>query len=225
MSENSHATWFSVDAFLESAIIPNDVVLRDVIDANRRAGLPAIDVSPIQGQMLHVIARTARASRILEIGTLGGYSTIWLARALPQGGRLVTLELDPSHAAVARDNLVRAGVASRVEVRVGPAAESLAALRSQGAGPFDLTFIDADKPSTPGYFEHALALSAPGSLIIIDNVVRHGEIANPATNDPAAQVMRRFFQSLGTDPRVTPAVIPTVGVKGYDGLALAIVNG
>lgn len=225
MSENSPATWAAVDAFLESSILPRDATLCAAIEANKRAGLPPIDVSPLQGQALHLLARAARARRILEIGTLGGYSTIWLARALPEGGQLVTLELDPVHAAVARENLERAGVGSRVEVRVGPAAASLTALRREGAAPFDLTFIDADKPSTPDYYEHALALSAPGSLIIIDNVIRHGEVANPATNDPSAQVMRRFFSSLGKDPRVTPAVIPTVGVKGYDGLALAIVNG
>jgi len=225
MSEISSSTWSSVDAFLESAILPHDAALEAAIKANSQAGLPAIDVSPLQGQALHLLARAARARRILEVGTLGGYSTIWLARALPRAGRLVTLELDPNHAAVARDNISRAGLADRVEVCVGPAAASLAALRSQNAAPFDLTFIDADKPSTPEYFEHALALSAPGALIIIDNIIRHGEIANPETRDESARVMRSFMQALGKDRRVTPAAIPTVGVKGYDGLALAIVNG
>lgn len=224
MSEISQATWAAVDAFLESCFMPVEDSLAWVTAANKEAGLPAIDVSPLQGQLLEMIAGLMGAKRILEVGTLGGYSTIWLARALPAGGKVVTLELDPKHADTARKNLARAGVADRVEVRVGPANDTLAAMRREGLGPFDLTFIDADKVSTPVYYEHALALSRPGSLIIVDNVIRHGEVANPNSKDSNALAMRAFVIALGKDRRVTPAAVPMAGVKGYDGMVMARVR-
>jgi predicted O-methyltransferase YrrM len=180
-------------------------------------------VAPNQGKLLQLLARSIGARSILEVGTLGGYSTIWLARALPEGGRLITLEADPRHAEVARANLARAGLAERVEVRVGRAAETLHRLVAEGAGPFDLIFIDADKPSIPEYVEWALKLSRRGSLIIVDNVVRGGAVADAESTDPNIQAVRRLNQRLATEPRLSATTIQTVGSKGYDGLTMALV--
>jgi predicted O-methyltransferase YrrM len=197
--------------------------LEAALEASAAAGLPSINVSPVQGKFLHLLVLATGARRILEIGTLGGYSTLWLARALPVGGRLVSLELQPRHAEVARANLDRAGVSERVEIRVGPAAESLAQLQAEGAGPFDLIFIDADKPSNPAYLGWALKLARRGTLIVVDNVVRKGKIVDPASADPDVQGTRALFELLAEEPRLSSTAIQTVGSKGYDGFAMAVV--
>ena len=214
--------WVDVDRYIEQHLLPVDPVLVATLAANRAAGLPAIDVAPNQGKMLHLLARLARARHILEIGTLGGYSTIWLARALPPGGHLVTLEANPSYAKVAYANIARAGLSSVVEIRVGRAVDTLPGLAEKG--PFDLIFIDADKPGYPGYFELALRLSAPGTLIVADNVVRDGAVADPDSPDPNVQAVRRYNALLAAEPRVTATVLQTVGSKGYDGFAIALVS-
>jgi predicted O-methyltransferase YrrM len=219
----SHALWNSVDSYLVDKLVGPDEHLDAAIRANSNAGLPPIDVAPTQGKMLHLLARIHHARRILEIGTLGGYSTIWLARALPPDGKLVTLELDPKHAAVARENIVRAGLASVVDLRIGPAADSLAALADEGAAPFDFIFIDADKPSNSTYLQWALRLSRVGSIIVVDNVIRNGAILEPNHPDPRVQGTRQFIDVLSAEPRVDATVIQTVGSKGYDGFALALV--
>ena len=216
--------WDAVDAYLQSALLPADPVLDATLADARSAGLPAIDVSPTQGAMLQLLAAAVRAERILEVGTLGGYSTIWLARALPAGGRLVSLEIDPHHAEVAGANLRRAGLEDRVEIRVGPAAASLAALVEAGDGPFDLVFIDADKPGNPAYFAEALRLTRTGSLIVVDNVVRDGAVADAADDDPRVAGSREVLEAMGAEPRVLATAVQTVGVKGYDGFALALVR-
>jgi predicted O-methyltransferase YrrM len=221
----SNETWTAVDAYIEDLFLPPDPPLEAALAESTAAGLPTIAVSPVLGKLLMLLARVQGARRILEIGTLGGYSTIWLARALPPGGRLVTLELSPHHAAVARANLERAGLAGRVEVRVGPAAEGLAALATEAAEPFDLIFIDADKPGYPAYLEGSLRLARPGTLIIADNVVRDGKVVDPANDDPNVRGAQRFNERLAADPRVEAVVLQTVGSKGYDGLALARVVG
>jgi predicted O-methyltransferase YrrM len=187
------------------------------------AGLPNIAVSAAQGQFLHLLARAIRARRILEIGTLGGYSAIWLGRALPDDGRLITLELEERHAEVARRNFARAGLEGKIEVRVGPALESLAGLRADRGEPFDLVFIDADKRNTPAYFVAAVDLAHAGSLVVVDNVVRQGKLIDTESEDPDAEGMRRLIEQMGADRRVVPAVIQTVGVKGWDGFAFALV--
>jgi predicted O-methyltransferase YrrM len=187
--------------------------------------VPAHDVSPLQGRLLELLARLQGARAILELGTLAGVSTIWLARALPADGRLVTLEADAGYAAVARENLARAGLADIVDVRVGPALETLPALAAQDAGPFDLVFIDADKRSNPDYLGWALRLTAPGSLIVADNVVRGGAVADGAGDDPSAVGVRRFLDLVGAEPRLIATAIQTVGIKGHDGFALALVTG
>jgi predicted O-methyltransferase YrrM len=217
--------WTAVDDFLAATLIPADPTLEAALAASEAAGLPAISVTPNQGKLLHLLARVLGARRILEIGTLGGYSTIWLARALPAGGRLVTLEADEHHAAVARENLKRAGVADRVELRLGLAADSLAQLVAQRAEPFDLTFIDADKTATADYFDFAVRLSRPGSLIVVDNVVREGQVLDPVSRDASVQGIRRFLAAVQSDPRVTATALQTVGSKGHDGFALALVTG
>lgn len=214
-----------IDAYLNELLVCEDEPLRAAVEASQAAGLPAIQVAANQGKLLHLLARLQRAERILEIGTLGGYSTIWLARALPPTGRLVTLELSPAHAQVARENLARAGVAGQVEVRVGPAVATLAQLAAEGAGPFDLVFIDADKPGYADYLEWSLRLSRPGTLIIADNVVRKGEIINADSPDPNVRGMRRFLELLARERRVSATALQTVGSKGHDGLALALVLG
>lgn len=220
----SQEQWNAVDRYITDSLIPADATLDHALQAANDAGLPQINVAPNQGKLLMILALSMGARSILEIGTLGGYSTLWLARALPEDGSLVTLELDAKHAQVATDNLARAGFAEQVSVRVGPALDTLALLAQEGREPFDLVFIDADKANIPGYFEWALKLTRPGSLIITDNVVRNGAIADPTNTDPNVQGVQRFFEMLTSDPRVTATAIQTVGSKGYDGLALAYVN-
>ena len=217
--------WTEVDRYFTDLLLPPDAALEGALEASAAAGLPSINVSPTQGKLLHLLARGQRARTILEIGTLGGYSTIWLARALPAGGRLVTLEAEPRHAEVARVNIARAGLAAVVELRLGPALETLPQLAAEGRGPFDLIFIDADKPGYADYFRWALKLSRVGSMIIADNVVRSGAVANAASADARVQGVRRFTEVLAAEPRVSATVIQTVGGKGYDGFAIAIVTG
>jgi predicted O-methyltransferase YrrM len=209
--------WAAVDAYVDGLLLPPDAGLDAALADSEAAGLPAIQVSPAQGQFLFLLSRALRAQRILEIGTLGGYSTICLARG---GGRVVTLEVSPEHAAVARKNVARAGLAERVEIRVGPALETLPTLQ----GPFDLIFIDADKETYPEYLTASLALSRPGTVIIADNVVRDGEVANPHSEDPRVQAVRRFTERLAAEQRVSATVIQTVGSKGYDGFAMVVVR-
>jgi predicted O-methyltransferase YrrM len=217
-------TWTKVDEYFGDLLAPHDEHLDAAVRANKAAGLPAIDVSRLQGQFLYVLTCIARARRILEIGTLGGYSTIYFARALPAGGRIVTLELEPRHAEVARENLRRAGVLDRVDLRVGRALDSLAELHAAGAEPFDLIFIDADKPNNPAYLEWALKLSRPGTTIAVDNVVREGRVIDAKSRDGDIQGTRRMTELMGTDPRLSATVLQTVGAKGYDGIALAVVR-
>jgi predicted O-methyltransferase YrrM len=217
--------WTAVDRYLVSALLPADDALAEALRANAAAGLPAIDVAPNQGKLLHLVARIQGARAILEIGTLGGYSTIWLARALPPDGRLITLEADAKHAEVARANVARAGLASVVEIRVGRALETLPLLADEGRGPFDLVFIDADKPSNPEYLEWALRLTRPGSIIVVDNVVRAGDILDATSDDPRVQGTRRLFDALARESRLSATAIQTVGSKGHDGFVLARVVG
>jgi predicted O-methyltransferase YrrM len=216
--------WTSVDHYLTEALVHPDQALNEAVQANSAAGLPAIDVAPNQGKLLHLIARIQGAKRILEIGTLGGYSTIWLARALPADGGLITLELDSAHAAVASANIKRAGLSQIVDLRVGPALDSLARLHSETPAPFDLIFLDADKPNNPAYLEWALRLSRPGTIIIGDNVIRDGEILDPNHTDPRVSGTRTFLDRLGSNPRLDATAIQTVGSKGYDGFAIALVK-
>jgi predicted O-methyltransferase YrrM len=217
--------WAAVDRYVGERLLGDDPVLAAVLSANAQAGLPDIDVSPAQGKMLHLLARMMDARRILEIGTLGGYSTIWLARALPADGWLVTLEIDPHHAAVARSNIAQAGLAGLVEIRVGAAVQSLESMRTSGEAAFDLIFIDADKPSNPAYFEAAMALSRPGTAIIVDNVVREGAVADPASDDPRVTGTQALFAAVSARRDVSATVVQTVGVKKWDGFLLAIVDG
>lgn len=215
--------WNAVDNYVDSSLSLSDDVLNRTIAANADGGLPSIDVTAAQGKLLHLLARMIGAKRVLEIGTLGGYSTIWLARALPSDGRVVTLEFDPKHAAVARQNIDRAGLGSVVDVRVGKALDVLPVIQKENTGPFDLIFIDADKVNNPNYFEWALKLSRPGSLIIVDNVVREGGLADGTSDDPAIRASRAVVELMGSDPRVEATVMQTVGTKGYDGFAIALV--
>jgi predicted O-methyltransferase YrrM len=216
--------WTEVERYLVDQLIPADPALEAARAANAAAGLPPIDVAPVEGKLLHLLARMQRAERILEIGTLGGYSTIWLARALPPQGRLVTLEFEAKHAAVARENLERAGLASQVELREGPAATSLERLHAEGVAPFDMIFVDADKRNNPVYPEWSLRLSRTGSLIVVDNVVRDGAVIDAQSEDPDVQGIRRFFEMLSQEPRLSATAIQTVGSKGYDGFVLALVT-
>jgi len=216
--------WNAVDRYLSDKLISPDQRIEDALEANACAGLPAIDVAPNQGKLLHLLARIQGASRILEIGTLGGYSTIWLARALPPTGQLITLELQPKHAAVAQSNIQRAGLSSLVDIRVGPALDSLAALHAEKPAPFDFIFIDADKENNPHYLDWAVKLSRPGTLILTDNIVRDGAIIENDNKDPRVIGTRTFLEKLGKDPRLDATAIQTVGVKGYDGFAAAIVK-
>jgi predicted O-methyltransferase YrrM len=215
--------WTSVDAWFEDTLLAPDEPLDAALADSRAAGLPAISVSPTQGKFLHLLVRSLRAERVLEVGTLGGYSTIWLARGLPSTGRVVTLEINPHHADVARVNLLRAGLADVVEVRVGPAAASLERLGQEGAAPFDLVFIDADKSNNPVYFEWAVRLTRPGSLIIVDNVVRGGAVTDQDSADDNVLGIRRLFALMAAEPRVDATAVQTVGLKGYDGFAIALV--
>jgi predicted O-methyltransferase YrrM len=217
--------WTAVDRYLDELLVGPDAALEAALQASSEAGLPAINVAPTQGKLLHLLARILGARAILEIGTLGGYSTIWMARALPPDGHLVTLEIDPRHAEVARANIARAGLAQRVEVRLGRALDVLSKLAVEGAGPFDLIFIDADKANIPAYFKWALQLSRPGSLIVVDNVVREGAVIESESPDPSVQGVRRLNELMAAEPRVSATTIQTVGVKGYDGFALALVTG
>jgi predicted O-methyltransferase YrrM len=216
--------WTTVDEYLSKGLLNADSVLDNALAASAAAGLPPIQVSPCQGRLLQLLAQLRGARRILEIGTLGGYSTIWLARALPPGGRLVTLELDERHAQVAQSNIAQAGFSQLVELHVGPALETLPELASRAPAPFDLVFIDADKSSTPEYFQWALKLSRRGSLIIVDNIVRKGGLVDEGSPDPAIQGMRRLIQTLSSESRVSATALQTVGVKGYDGFLIALVT-
>jgi predicted O-methyltransferase YrrM len=221
----SYELWSAVDRYFEGRLVGDDPVLAEAVRATEAAGLPRIQVSATQGKLLQLLALTRGARTILEIGTLAGYSAIWLARALPAGGRLVSLELDPRHAEVARANLARAGLADVVEVRVGRALDSLPKLAADGLGPFDLVFIDADKQNNPGYFEWAVRLTRPGSLIIIDNVVREGRVADAHSTDPSIVGTRTVHDLIAAEPRVSATAIQTVGDKGYDGFTLVLVVG
>lgn len=215
--------WTAVDRYFNDLMVPSDPVLEAALKASAEAGLPPIQVSPSQGKMLWIMARAMRARRILEMGTLGGYSTIWLARALPPDGRLITLEADPNHAEVARVNIERAGLGDMVDVRLGPALDTLPRLAAEGRDPFDLVFIDADKENYPDYFKWALRLSRRGTLIIADNVARKGAVIDAKSGDPNVQGMRRFLELVAGERRVSATAIQTVGSKGYDGFAIALV--
>ncbi len=215
--------WTAVDDYINDLFIPSDPVLQATIQASEDAGLPSISVSPTEGKLLMLLAKLHAARTILEIGTLGGYSTIWLARALPPDGTLITLEASPKHADVARANIARAGLADVVDVRVGPALETLPLLAAESRPPFDLIFIDADKEGYPEYLTWALKLSRRGSLIIADNVIRDGEVVDPASSDSRVKGVRHFNQQLASEPRVSATVMQTVGRKGHDGMAIAIV--
>jgi predicted O-methyltransferase YrrM len=217
--------WSQVDEYIVKSLVPSDAALDAALSASAEAGLPAINVAPNQGKFLNLLASIQGARSILEIGTLGGYSTIWLARALPAGGRLVTLELDPKHAEVARQNLARAGVGEQVSVRVGRAVDTLAALAKEAVTSFDFVFIDADKQTIPEYFQWALKLTHVGSVIVVDNVVRKGAVIDAASSDPNVQGVRRFNELLSKTPGVSATAIQTVGSKGYDGFSLIRVTG
>jgi predicted O-methyltransferase YrrM len=215
--------WADVDDFFTEHLLPADDVLRTVLETNVAEALPPIAVTPPQGKLLHLLARACGARRILEIGTLGAYSTIWLARALPPGGRLITLEIDPHHAEVARRNLERAKLGDRVEVRIGRAADLLDAMRGS-VEPFDFVFVDADKASSDVYFKAVLPLSHPGTVIIVDNVVRSGKVADAASDDEDIQGIRRMTEWLAAQPNIPATAIQTVGGKSYDGFLMAIVG-
>jgi predicted O-methyltransferase YrrM len=221
----SYELWTAVDHYFEGKLVPADPVLDEALASTRAAGLPSIQVSATQGKLLHLLARVRGARRILEVGTLGGYSAIWLARALPADGHLVTLEVSPAHAAVATANVARAGLAGLVDIRVGAALDTLPKLAAEAGEPFDLVFIDADKVNNPKYFTWALKLTKPGSLIIVDNVVRHGQVANPDSDDPSILGTRELHDLIAAEPRVDATTIQTVGTKGYDGFTLALVVG
>jgi predicted O-methyltransferase YrrM len=215
--------WTAVDQYIHGVLFASDPILDAAIAASEAAGLPNIQVSPPQGKLLQLLARLEGARNILEIGTLGGYSAIWMARALPPGGRLVTLEADAKHAEVARANFARAGLANVIELFPGPALETLPRVAAEGRGPFDLIFIDANKNNMPEYFDWAVKLSRPGSVIVADNVIRDGAVIDAATKDPDIQGVRRFNECLAAESRVSATEIQTVGSKGYDGFALAVV--
>ena len=215
----------AVDAYVVDRLIAGDTAISAAVAANKAAGLPAIDVSIPQGRMLQLLARMAGARRILEVGTLGGVSTIFLARALPEDGRLVSLEIDPHHAEVARANVAAAGLADKVDIRVGRAIETLDAMIAAGEGPFDLAFIDADKQSNPDYVRAAMALGRPGSVIVVDNVIRGGRVLDAGSDDPHLIGTRAVFDLVGAEPRLSATAVQTVGSKGWDGFLLAILDG
>ena len=219
------AIWDAVDRYLAATVVGSDAVLDEALRLSKEAGLPQIAVSPAQGKLLQIIALATGARRILEIGTLGGYSTIWLGRALPPGGTLVTIEVEPAHAEVAWANLERAGLTEVVHLRLGPALQVLPQLEAEQADPIDMVFIDADKPSNPEYLSWAFRLTRPGSTIIVDNVVRDGSVLDESGTDAAVIGTRTMLQTMGSDPRLSATAIQTVGVKGYDGLAIAVVRG
>ncbi len=212
--------WVAVDSYLGDLLAPTDAQLDAALAANRAADLPAIDVSRLQGKFLQVLVQMLQPRRVLEIGLLGGYSTIWMARALPQGGRITSLEYVPRHAEIARKNLENAGVLDRVDIRIGAALDTLPTL----TGPFDLIFIDADKENNPAYLEWAVKLSRPGTVIVVDNVVRDGHIVDPKNSDPDVQGTRTMFEKMAAEPRLSATVVQNVGNKGYDGFAMAVVR-
>jgi predicted O-methyltransferase YrrM len=220
----SQDTWTAVDRYITDSLIPPDHVLVETLETNAASGLPAIDVAPNQGKLLYLLAKIHQAGRILEIGTLGGYSTIWLARALPPQGRLVTLEADARHAEVATANIARAGLSEIVELRLGVALESLSQLQKERAAPFDFIFIDADKVNNASYLDRALRLSRVGTVIVVDNVVREGALIEADSQDLSVQGSRRLFERMAADPRLDATALQTVGIKGYDGFALAVVK-
>lgn len=220
----SREQWKAVDEYFRESVIAPDPVLEEALRANSEAGLPPIDVSPLQGKLLNLLAKIQGARRILEIGTLGGYSTIWMGRALPEGGKLITLEANPKHAEVARKNIARAGLAGVVELRLGAAVESLEQLSKEGAAPFDLIFIDADKRSNPQYLELALRFSRAGTILVCDNVVRDGGVVEAESASSDIQGIRRFFEIAAADPRLEITALQTVGSKGWDGFAIALVR-
>jgi predicted O-methyltransferase YrrM len=224
LRDMSKKKWTAVDRYISEALIPADPVLDSALTASKKAGLPAIAVTANQGKFLMILAQAIGARSILEIGSLGGYSTIWLARALPADGRLITLEFDPKHAEVTRANIANAGLSDKAEVRLGPALDTLPTLAAEGLGPFDFIFIDADKNNYPGYLEWSLKLSHPGTLIIGDNVVRDGKVIDPDEPDPNIQGVRRMNEIIAAEPRLTATAIQTVGSKGYDGFMIAIVK-
>lgn len=215
--------WAAIDSYLAELLVGDDPALTAALEANAAAGLPPIDVAPVQGKLLHLLARIRGARRILEIGTLGGYSTIWLARAVGDDGRVVTLEYEPRHAEVARANLDRAGVGERVEVRVGAALDLLPSLEVEA--PFDLVFVDADKENNPHYVRWALRLGRPGTVIVVDNVIRGGSVTNADLDDERVRGAREVLELMGADPRLDATALQTVGVKGWDGVAIAVMTG
>jgi predicted O-methyltransferase YrrM len=217
-------SWRAVDDYIANRLIAPEEGQHSTLDANKRAGLPAIDVSAPQGKLLHLLAAATCATRILEIGTLGGYSTIWLARALAPSGKVVTIEFEPRHAEIARDNITREGVGEKVDLRVGAALDILPKLAAEGGAPFDLSFIDADKANNAAYFKWALQLSRPGALIVVDNVVREGAVADAATTDDGGLGARALFDAVAAEPRVAATAIQTVGSKGWDGFLIARVK-
>jgi len=216
-------TWVQVDRYFSNLLAPSDKALEAALAANRAADLPAIDVTPLQGRFLELLVKMSGARRVLEIGLLGGYSTIFLARGLAEGGQIVSLELEPRHAEVARANLQRAGVLDQVEIQVGKAADLLRAMVKSGTPPFDFIFIDADKTGYPEYLDLSLKLSRPGTTIVADNVVREGEVADPESTDPNVQGVRKFTETVAADPRLQATALQTVCGKGYDGFAIAVV--
>ena len=221
MSDPTPELWRRVDAYLTETLVGHDPGLEHAVADQRAAGLPPIEVAPVNGKFLHLIARISGARRVLEIGTLGAYSTIWMARGIPSDGRVITIEAEPRIAEIARANLERAGVAEKVEVRLGRAADVLPTL--EGAEPFDLVFIDADKESNTIYLDWAARLGRPGTVVIVDNTVRGGEVANPATENPQIIGVQRGLEMLGRDPRFDATALQTLDLKGYDGVALALV--
>jgi predicted O-methyltransferase YrrM len=216
--------WAAVDRYIGEVLFPPDPVLQAALKDSEQAGLPPINVAPNQGKLLQLLAQLRGARSVLEVGTLGGYSTIWLARALPADGRVITLELEPKHAEVARRNFERAGLTAKIDLRLGRAVDTLAQLAAKGAGPFDLIFIDADKASIADYFAWALKLSRVGTLIMVDNVIRKGAVVDAASTDEAVRGVRRFNDALAKEKRVSATTLQTVGVKGYDGFTLALVT-
>jgi predicted O-methyltransferase YrrM len=220
----SRDRWAAVEAYFSDLLFPPDAALEAALADSAAAGLPAIHVSAAQGRLLALIVQMTRARRVLEIGTLGGYSGIWLARALPADGRLVTLELDRTHAEIARRNFERAGVLDRIDLRVGPALETLRAIETEASGPFDFIFVDADKPAYAEYLEWSIRLSRPGTVIVVDNIVREGEVVNSESTDVKVQGVRRFNAALAKETRVTATALQLVSAKSYDGFAVMIVK-
>lgn len=220
----SQELWTEVERYVDGLLIPSDPVLEAAINACEAAELPPIAVTPGQGKLLYLLARMQKARRILEIGTLGGYSTIWLARALPEDGSVVTLEMERKHCEVARANFAMAEITSQVDLREGRALDLLQEIAAEGMDPFDMVFIDADKENTDAYFGWAMRLARTGAVIVVDNVVREGEVADAESSDPRVQGVRRFNEAVAAEPRVTATTIQTVGSKGYDGFTLALIT-